>query len=179
MCELAGFFRPDLISIKITIPGNNYMGKFLLIFLILASANAFAEINKWVDNEGRVHYSDQAPPPEVQARALRSASEGAGSASGVAGTGAPAASQSFAEQEAALKREQQAKQAAADQTAQKQAAADALKANCANAQQNLRTLQSGARMMEINASGERSYIDDSQRQQRIDKAQQEISNNCK
>lgn len=155
------------------------MSKFLLIFLILASTNAFAEVNKWVDDQGRVHYSDQAPPPEVQARALRSASEGAGSASGVAGTDAPAASGSFVEQEAALKKEQQAKQAAAEQAAQKQAAADALKANCANAQQNLRTLQSGARMMEIDASGKHSYIDDTQRQQRIDKAQQEISNNCK
>ena len=155
------------------------MGKFLLIFLILASANAFAEVNKWVDDQGRVHYSDQAPPPEVQAKALRSASEGAGSASSVAGTDAPAASQSFAEQEAALKRAQQAKQAAAEQAAQKQAAADTLKANCDNAQQNLRSLQSGERIMEINASGERSYMDDTERQQRVAKVQQDISNSCK
>jgi len=151
------------------------MGKFLLIFLILASANASAEVNKWVDDQGRVHYSDQAPPPEVQARALRSASEGTVSASGVAGTGEP----TFVQQEAALKKEQRAKQAAAEQAAQKQAAADALKAKCDSAQQNLRTLQSGARMMEIDASGERSFIDDSQRQQRIEKAQQDISNLCK
>lgn len=155
------------------------MSKFLLIFLILASANAFAEVNKWVDDQGRVHYSDQAPPPEVQARALRSASEGAGSASGVAGTDAPAASGSFVEQEAALKRAQQEKQAAADKAAQKQAAADARKADCANAQQNLRTLQSGVRMVVIDASGERSYMDDTQHQQSIDKAQQDISNLCK
>lgn len=157
------------------------MGKFLLIFLILASANAFAEVNKWVDDQGRVHYSDQAPPPEVQAKALRSASgsEGAGSASGVAGTNSPAASKSFAEQEAALKREQQAKQAAAAQAAQKQAAADALKANCESAQQNLRSLQSGARIMDTGVNGERYFIDDSQRQQRIDKVQQDIRNLCK
>jgi len=181
MCELAGFFRLDLISIKITIPGNNYMGKFLLIFLILASANAFAEVNKWVDDQGRVHYSDQAPPPEVQAKALRSASnsEGAGSASGVAGTDVPAASKSFVEQEAALKRQQLAKQEAAEKAAQKQAAVDTLKANCATAQENLRTLQSGARLLEVNPNGERSYIDDTQRQQRIEKIQQDISNNCK
>jgi hypothetical protein len=155
------------------------MCKFLLIFLILASANAFAEVNKWVDDQGRVHYSDQAPPPEVQAKALRSASEGAGSASGVAGTDAPAESKSFVEQEAALKKEQQAKQAAAEQAAQKKAAADALKADCDSARRNLRSLQSGARIMDINASGERYIIDDTQRQQRIEKAQQDISNLCK
>ena len=34
-------------------------------------------------------------------------------------------------------------------------------------------------MVEIDANGERSYIDDTQRQQRIEKAQQEISNLCK
>ncbi len=165
------FFRPDLISINITVPGNNYMGKFLLIFLILAGTNAFAEVNKWVDDQGRVHYSDQAPPPEVQAAALRSASEGAGSASGVAPT--------YVQQEAALKRTQQAQQMDAAQAAAKQATADAMKANCEAAQQNLRSLQSGARMMDINASGERYFIDDAERQKRIEKVQQDIGNLCK
>ena len=149
------------------------MGKFLLILLILASANAFAEVNKWVDNQGRVHYSDQPPPPDVRGQALRSASD-TGSASGVAG-GDP----TFVQQEAALKRAQQAEQSDAAQAAAKQANADALKSNCEAAQQNLRSLQSGARIMDINASGERYYLDDSQRQQRIDKVQQDISNLCK
>jgi hypothetical protein len=144
------------------------MGKFLLIFLMMAGANAFAEVNKWVDGQGRVHYSDQAPPPEVQAEALRSASEGAGSASGVAPT--------YVQQEASLKRAQQMDAA---QAAAKQAAADAMKANCEAAQKNLLSLQSGVRMMDINASGERYFIDDAERQQRIEKVRQDISNYCK
>jgi hypothetical protein len=175
MCELAEFFRPDLISINIIIPGNNYMGKFLLIFLILASANAFAEVNKWVDDQGRVHYSDQAPPPEVQAQALRSTSADDGSASGVAGTGEP----TYVEQEAALKKAQRAQQVDAAQAAARQATSDAMKANCKAAQDNLRSLQSGARIMDINASGERYFIDDAERQQRIEKVQQDIGNLCK
>ena len=149
------------------------MEKFLLIFLIVASTNACAEVNKWVDNQGQVHYSDQPPPPDVQAKAFGSASEGSGSASAVAGE------PTFVQQEAAVKRAQLAEQAAAAQAAQKQAAADTLKANCATAQENLRTLQSGVRLLEVNANGERSYMDDAQRQQRIDKVQQDISNNCK
>lgn len=146
------------------------MGKFLLILLILASANSFAEVNKWVDDQGRVHYSDQPPPPDVRAETLRSASD---AASGVAGTG------DFVQQEAALKRAQRAQQSDDAQAAAKQATADALKANCEAARQNLRSLQSGARIMDINASGERYYLDDSQRQQRIDKVQQDINNLCK
>ena len=39
------------------------MKKFLLILLMLASANAFAGLSKWVDADGKVHYSDQPPPP--------------------------------------------------------------------------------------------------------------------
>jgi flagellar motility protein MotE (MotC chaperone) len=151
------------------------MSKFLLILLMLASANTFAAISKWVDVQGQVHYSDQPPPPEAKAETLRSASN----SEGTAGTSAPAVPKTIAEREAELKKAQQAKQAAADQAAQKQTAADAVKANCANAQQNLRTLQAGVRMVEVDAKGERSYIDDTQRQQRIEKAQQEISNLCK
>jgi len=147
------------------------MEKFLLIFLIVASANAWAEVNKWVDNQGQVHYSDQPPPPDVQAKAFGSASEGSASA--------VAAEPTFVQQEAVLKRAQLAEQAAAAQAAQKQTAADALKANCEGAQQNLRSLQSGVRIMDIKPSGERYYLDDAQRQQRIDKAQQDISNLCK
>lgn len=157
------------------------MRKFLLILLTLASANTFAAVSKWVDAQGRVHYSDQPPPSDAKAETLRSASgnEGTADTSGVTATSAPAAPKTIAEQEAELKKAQQAKQAAADKAAQKQAAADAVKASCANAQQNLRTLQAGVRMVEIDANGERSYMDDTQRQQRIEKVQQEISNLCK
>ncbi len=157
------------------------MSKFLLILLMLASANTFAAISKWVDAQGRVHYSDQPPPPEARAETLRSASgtEGTVGTSGVTATSAPAAPKTIAEREAELKKAQQAKQEAADKAAQKQAATDAVKASCTNAQQNLSNLQAGGRMVEIDANGERSYLDDKQRQQRIEKAQQEISNLCK
>lgn len=150
------------------------MSKFLLILLMLASTNAFAGISKWVDAQGRVHYSDQPPPPDAQTKTLRPVSGTEDPASsGVAAT------KTAAEREAELKRDNLAKQAEADQAAQKKAAEDALKLNCANAQENLRSLQSGVRMMEIDAKGEQSIIDDKQRQQRIAKTQQEISANCK
>ena len=150
------------------------MSKFLLILLMLASTNTFAGISKWVDAQGRVHYSDQPPPPDAQTKTLRP----------VSGTGDPASSgvaaaKTVAEREAELKRDNLAKQAEADKAAQKKATEDALRINCANAQANLRSLQSGVRMMEIDANGQRSFMDETQRQQRIAKTQQEISTNCK
>lgn len=157
------------------------MKNYLFILLMLSSASAVAELNKWVDANGKVHYSDQPPPANVKAKTLRSASDTAGSAStsSVTAASAPAAPKTIAEREAELRKSQQAKKEAADKAAQEQAKKDSDKANCAAAQQNLRTLQEGMRMVEIDASGERSYLSDEQRQQRIAKAQQYISTFCK
>jgi hypothetical protein len=172
---LAEFLRQYFNQIKFFLPQGCAMSKFLLILLLLSGTNAFAVISKWVDAQGQVHYSDQPPPPEAKAATLRSAADN----ESTAGASAPAAPKTIAEREAELRKAQQAKKEAADKAAQKQVTADEVKTNCANAQQNLRTLQSGVRMIEIDAKGERSYIDDTQRQQRIAKAQQEISNLCK
>jgi hypothetical protein len=150
------------------------MSKFLLTLLMLASTSTFAEINKWVDDQGQVHYSDRLPPPDVKPKTLRSIAGTQDSASSGA-----AATKTIAEREAELKKDKAQKQAEADKSTQKKATEDALRANCANAQENLRALQSGVRIMEIGADGERSYIDDTQRQQRMDKVQQDISNYCK
>ncbi|MDD5384158.1 MAG: DUF4124 domain-containing protein [Gallionella sp.] len=157
------------------------MKKFLLILLMLVSANAIAELSKWVDADGKVHYSDQPPPANVKAKTLRVTSDAAAhmSASGVAAASAPAAPKTIAEREAELKKVQQAKKEAADKAVQEQARKEAERANCAAAQQNLRTLQEGMRMVEIDAKGERSYLDDEQRRQRIEKTQQDIKTYCK
>jgi len=157
------------------------MNKYLILFLLMISANGFCAVNKWVDSDGNVHYSDQPPPPETKAKVLRSKSsvDDSEGASDLATANAPAAPKTFAEKEAELKKAQKAKQEAADKAAKEQAKADANKAACATAQQSLRTLQEGIRMVEVGANGERSYMDDTQRQQRIDRVQQDISTYCK
>lgn len=152
------------------------MSKFLLIILILAYTDTFAAINKWVDDQGHVHYSDQPPPGNAKAETLHSVSD---QDSNTASTSAPAAPKTIAEREAELKKSQKAKQEAANKALQKQASEDAKKASCATSQQNLRTLQEGIRMIEVDANGERSYMDDKQRLERIAKAQQDISAYCK
>ena len=63
--------------------------------------------------------------------------------------------------------------------AQKQAEAAAIKENCIAARKSLSILQEGMRMVEIDDKGERFYLNDEQRQQRIARAQQDISTYCK
>lgn len=155
------------------------MNKYLLILLMLSSASAFAELNKWFDENGKVHYSDQAPPANIKAKTLRSASVIPTSASGIAATSAPAAAKTVAEREAEWKKAQQEKKDAADKSAKEQARKEESKTNCATAQQNLRTFQAGVPIAEIGANGEPSTLNDTQRQQRIAKAQQDVSNWCK
>ena len=150
------------------------MGRFLLILLMLASANAFAAISKWVDDQGQVHYSDRPPPPGSQQKILREDANVQDTAAS-----SPSDQKTIAEREADLKKEKADKQSEAGKAAQKQAAEDARKASCDSAQENLRALQSGLRVITVDANGEKSYMDDKERQQRIDKANQAISDNCK
>jgi len=157
------------------------MKKILLILLTLVSASAFAGLHKWVDANGKVHYSDQPPPANVEATTLRSISSAKDSAteSGAAASSAPAAPKTIAEREAELKKAQQAKKEATDKADRKQAEAEAIKENCIAARKYLSLLQEGLRMVEIDDKGERFYLNDEQRQQRIARAQQDVSTYCK
>lgn len=47
------------------------MKKYLVILLVLSTSNVFAALNKWVDEKGNVHYSDQTPPANVKKTTLR------------------------------------------------------------------------------------------------------------
>jgi len=162
------------------------MNKYLLVILMLVSANAFPSLIKWVDADGQVHYSDVPPPPDARTKILRSTSNKSGTDSTNDTTPAesPAAGssgepKSAVEREAELKKAQQEKKEAAEKAAKEQAKTDEKKAYCDSLNQNLRTLQQGVRIVEVDAKGERSFLEDEQRQQRIAKVQQDISTNCK
>jgi len=155
------------------------MNKYLVLFFLLNSTFCFGAVNKWVDEQGHVHYSDQAPPKDSKAEKIHSSSDSQESGNDETATKEPTAPKSYIEKAAELKKANKAKQEAADKAAKEQANADANKANCATAQQSLRTLQEGIRMVEVDKNGERSFMDDSQRQQRIERTQQDIDKYCK
>lgn len=154
--------------------------KHLLVLLMVCSTGSFAALNKWVDEKGKVHYSDQPPPANVKAQQLRPTvtADDPANTGDTAAASAPAAPKTIAEREAELKKEQQAKQAAAEKAAQEQARAEARKADCEAAQQSLKTLQSDLRIIEMDAKGEQAYLTDEQRRQRIEKAQQSVDTYC-
>jgi hypothetical protein len=145
---------------------------FTIITLALICLNAHAELNKWVDSDGKVHYSDT-PPPDVTTQSVRNIA-------GKGATDAPASysPKSIAEREAELKKAKQEKTEASNRKAQQEADAEAKRHNCAAARENARTLQEGTRIVSYDANGERVYMDDSTRAQRLEEANKAISTNC-
>ncbi len=140
----------------------------LFAILLLFSASASCELNKWVDSEGKVHYSDEPPPADVKARTLKAPT-------------APAAStgRSTAERDAEWKKSQRSKEEAQKKATEEAENAQQMKAHCDAERSNLKLLQEGGRIAILDANGERSYIDDATRQQRIAAAQQEIAKYCR
>jgi len=145
---------------------------FLIIAVWSLCLSAHAGLNKWVDADGKVHYSDT-PPQDVKTQSIPIIS-------GKGQTEAPAtySNKSYAEREAELRKSKQEKTKASEK-AELQASESALKKqNCSSAQQNLRHMEEGTRVVTYDANGERSYLDDAAREQRMNEIRKSISENC-
>jgi len=148
------------------------MRAIFILTITIFSLNAHAGLNKWVDAQGNVHYSDKVPQ-NVKVQSVPN----------IAGTGQAAApatysSKSYAEREAELKKSKQEKTEASEKKAQKEAQAEEKKRNCVAAQNNLRMLEEGTRIMTYDANGEKTYLDDAAREQRLSESRQAVASNC-
>jgi hypothetical protein len=153
---------------------------------------------KWRDKNGQTQYSDLPPPQAVPeqdilsrpASARRRADTGplaptvAPSAS-TAAASAPssAASTALAPKTVDPELEARRKQAEADQAAKikaEEARVAAAKAdNCNRARTQMRTLDSGIRVVRANEKGEREILDDKQRADEVKRTQGIIASDCK
>lgn len=149
--------------------------KYLPIAVSLTLAalplTAGAEIVKWVDDKGQVHYSDHAPAKAKKAKTMNLPSS-------PSTTTAPAASKSTAEKERDFQQRGADKEAADKKAADDQKQAAEAKRNCDAARSNLQALDSG-RVATYNAKGEKSFMDDAQRAQAKEQAQKDIKQWCK
>lgn len=147
--------------------------RLLLLFAwLLLSASAYADINKWVDAQGKVHYSDGPLPLDATPEAVRIPEDHALPAS------ANSETRSLAEREAELEKKMKAQEQAAEQ-ADKQRQVDRLKQqNCEKVRTSLRVLEDSPRIATYDDSGNRSYLDDAAREQRIEEARKAVSQYC-
>jgi len=116
------------------------------------------------------------PPPGVSATPLRAPAQG--SAPAPAASAKKDGDKPLSPEAAFRKRQEEAekdrdKQAKADQDAQEK------RANCARAQDALRSLESGQRIARTDSKGERYFLDDAQTAQETARARQSVQEWCK
>ena len=166
----------------------------LLIFLLaLAAADATAQY-KWRDANGRTVYSDLPPPVSVAPSAVLDAPARQASALATVGSGSPAEQAVVQDKAPAVSkpapltpadRELESRKRAADKAAaDRKTAAGAdrdreMAEQCTVARSNLAAVDSGMRLAQINAQGEREVLDDAQRAVRADQARNVIKAACK
>jgi Domain of unknown function (DUF4124) len=165
------------------------------VLLALATASfalsAFAQW-QWIDKDGRKVFSDRSPPAEINEKDILKRPGGRVAVAAVTESGAvaPVAPASAAAKGSAPKLtgkdaqlEARKKQAEEEEAAKKKAEDEkvvAVKAdNCSQAKRYLTTLDSGVRIANTNAKGEREIMDDSKRAEEKKRAQNVADGNCK
>ena len=145
------------------------------IYLFVLSAlsfNVYAGINKWVDENNQVHYSDQPAPANVKATPLSTPTAPTASASEVA------APKTLAEREADFRKSQKTKEELEKKEAQQKEEERTTQRYCEDARSNLLTLENSRRISTYDSKGERVYMDDATRNQRMEEARKGISKHC-
>ncbi|MGH6691432.1 MAG: DUF4124 domain-containing protein [Gammaproteobacteria bacterium] len=138
-----------------------------LALLALALPAWAAEMYKWVDENGKVHYSDQPPPANARQQKTIQPKVPAQSAAPPAATpeGQPAAgtkAKTAAELDMEFrKRRTEAAEAEAKRQQETQVAAEKQR-NCEAAKARVAVLQTGGRITKATPTGEQSYLGDSE-----------------
>ncbi|MEJ2059787.1 MAG: DUF4124 domain-containing protein [Gammaproteobacteria bacterium] len=164
-------------------PNTLRIARLGLLGLTLVATPALAVVFKWIDANGNVHYSQQ-PPEHVKnyqeldiniAPGAATTTRAAPGDTGNAGEGTDQNADKTKSKEGGKPAQNQpsAEQAAA----QKKAEADQKKRNCEIAQQNLKALQGGRRVMMRDGDQQR-YVSDAERSDMVKKAQEDIQKYC-
>jgi hypothetical protein len=155
------------------------MARLLILALALALAGtATAQLYRWVDESGRVRYTDRPPPAGVKSRTIAAPAAPSTPAAPAADKGERSGPLTPAEREQAFQKRRQEEQKAADKAAAAEKDAAVKQENCRRARESLATLQSGQRIRRTNAQGEQYYLDDSARAGEIQSAQRAVQDWC-
>ncbi|MEX0638576.1 MAG: DUF4124 domain-containing protein [Burkholderiales bacterium] len=161
------------------------MTRIVILAVMLAfAAAASAQMYRWVDKDGRVHYTATPPPPGVKSRTLRApsapppAAAPDDAAKDAGAKDAPKGPLTPAEQEQEFRKRQLEAQKAREKEALAAKDAEAKQENCARAREALRTLESGQRISRTDAQGERQYLDDDARASETEAARRAVRDWC-
>lgn len=143
------------------------------LLLLLFCCTATAQVYQWKDKSGRTILSDTPPPASVKSRVLDTGD------TATSGTNNSNTSNSLADRDQAFRQRQQKASAKADQDAKEKAALQERQRYCEDARRQLALLKSGERIVQRDLNGERSYLDDEQRNLKAESTQRYLDSNCK
>jgi hypothetical protein len=167
---------------------------FLGLVFVALSGSCLAQW-QWLDKDGRKVFSDRAPPSDVPEKNILKRPNTAAKAAAApdAGTNAggnatapvptPAASSlpitGGLDKDLEAKKKQAAEADAAKRKAAEEANARAKIENCARAKQAKANFDSGIRISQTNAAGEREILDDAARAAEVKRIQSIIDSDCR
>lgn len=145
----------------------------------------------WKDSNGRTVYSDRSPPPDVKpSQILRQPSTPilaapASTASPADAAKAPAEKaqatsgpKTIAEREMEFRKRQQERADSEKKTEEDQQKSAAKAAECERARGYLKGLEDGQRVVRTDASGNREFLDDSQREAEVERTRKMVQSLC-
>jgi Domain of unknown function (DUF4124) len=153
--------------------GRRLQTACLIITTLLLHSTVFADIYKWTDDSGEVHYTQTPPPNGVAAQEIQGAHPPAGSEDTIRHEQQRLQQQLDAFEE---RRAEQEEQEAIEKQAREIAKID--EKNCITAQGNLAKLQQGGIKRYLTPEGEVIRLTEEDRQQRISEAQQQVDKYC-
>ncbi|HVL55868.1 MAG TPA: DUF4124 domain-containing protein [Burkholderiaceae bacterium] len=169
-----------------------------LLSLALLSAPPAAGQYQWRDDSGRMVFSDQPPPTSVplnrvlrapqQAAAAAPADPAAAAASAPSGSAsdrpshakaAPSAPETLADKEMAFRKRMAERAELQKKDREEREKAKELARDCENSRGELHALESGAPIRRTTAAGERVYVGEQERQQRLAAVRKSLAEHCR
>ena len=126
----------------------------LVVTLVTVVTASRADICRWRDPQGRVHYSAFAPEGMECERTMRPSLQTTGNSTSNL--------QDYRQQEMEFRQRRIARMEADERATQEKQERDRLNDACREARGRLAWLQSGGRVARIDASGERSFLDEAE-----------------
>jgi hypothetical protein len=153
----------------------------LLTAILIPLSPVSAQMYKWTDADGKVHYSDQPPPQGAKSQGTIAKPRPAPQAPAQPGETAaaqPAKARTTAEQEMEFRKRRLEKAEAEAKAEQQAKAAEEKKRNCASAQARVTALQTG-RVTRTAANGEQVYLEDADIARELVEARKVADSWCK
>lgn len=154
------------------------MKKLSAVFMLLTfSLASSAELHRWVDAQGRVSYSDQAPSGFFKHQKVLPAQYAAPPPNSDTG-GNSAAPKPLVDKELDFrKRRIEAEEARIKQEKERAADTEA-RQNCTLAKNNLKNLREGGRLVRYDEHGERAFLTDHEREARAKETEKALAQWC-